>query len=345
MDIIDLRSDTVTKPTPGMREAMMRAEVGDDVYQEDPTVRRLEEMAAALFGKEAGLFVPSGVMGNTIGLKVHTQHGQEVICEARSHIMNYELSMMAWFTGCLGRTIAAEGGILSWEAIEAEIKPLGPHNAPTGLIEIENTHNVGGGHCYPLAEIDRIGEGAHARGLAVHMDGARVFHAAVALNTGVDRIAKHVDTVMFCLSKALGAPVGSVLVGPRNLIDQGRLYRKRLGGGMRQAGILAAAGIYALEHHVAGLATDHENAALLREELLKLPGISLQGKPSPTNIVMFDTKQSGWEASQWVDRARAKGVILTAMGKYLLRAVTHYDVSRAACLEAVERMKEVSKAQ
>lgn len=323
----------------------MRAEVGDDVYREDPTVNRLEEMSAALFGKEAGLFVPSGVMGNTIGLKVHTEHGQEVICEARSHIMNYELSMMAWFTGCLGRTIPTEAGILSWEAIEAEIRPLGPHSAPTGLIEIENTHNLGGGHCYPLAEIDKIGEGAHARGIPVHMDGARVLHASVATGVPVDRIVRNVDTVMFCLSKALGAPVGSMLVGPRKLIDKGRLYRKRLGGGMRQAGILAGAGIYALENHIQGLATDHENANVVREGLLQLPGMSLQGKASGTNIVMLDTSGTGWEATVWVAKAKAQGVILTDMGKHLLRAVTHYDVSRGKCVEAVERMKDVWKTQ
>ncbi len=345
MDIIDLRSDTVTKPTPAMREAMMRAEVGDDVYQEDPTVNRLEEMAAARFGKEAGLFVPSGVMGNTIGLKVHTEHGQEVICEARSHIMNYELSMMAWFTGCLGRTVAAEAGILRWEAIEAEIKPLGPHNAPTGLIEIENTHNVGGGHCYPVEEIDRIGEKAHERGLPVHMDGARVFNASVATGVPVDRLARHVDTVMFCLSKGLGAPVGSMLVGSRKLIDKGRLYRKRLGGGMRQAGILAAAGIFALENHVAGLALDHTNAAYIGAELLKVPGMALQGSASGTNIVMLDTGGTGWEAAAWAAKAREKGVLMNAMGKYLLRAVTHYDVSRAACESAVERIREIWKVQ
>jgi threonine aldolase len=213
------------------------------------------------------------------------------------------------------------------------------------LIEIENTHNLGGGHFYALSEIDRIGEGAHSHGLPVHMDGARVFHASVATGVPVDRIAKNVDTVMFCLSKGLGAPVGSMLVGSRKLIDKGRLYRKRLGGGMRQAGILAAAGIYGLENHVAGLKADHENAALVAASLLSIPGMKLQGPASGTNIVMLDTSGTGWEAATWATKAKEKGVILTAMGKYLLRAVTHYDVSRADCESAVERIQGIWKVQ
>jgi threonine aldolase len=345
MDIIDLRSDTVTKPTPEMREAMLRAEVGDDVYGEDPTVNRLEEVAAATLGKEAALFVPTGVMGNTIGLKLHTEHGQEIICEARSHIMNYELSMMAWFTGCLARTIPAESGILSWDAIEREIKPLGPHNAPTGLIEIENTHNVGGGHCYPVESIDYIANRAHSLGLPVHMDGARIFNAAITTGVPAARLAQNVDTVMFCLSKGLGAPVGSMLAGPRKLIDKGRLYRKRLGGGMRQVGMLAAAGLYALEHLTSRLAEDHAHAALLADQLCTIPGITLQGSPGRTNIVMLNTSQSPWDAATWAARAKAHGVLMNSMGKHLLRAVTHYDVSRSACQDAVERLKYIWKTQ
>jgi threonine aldolase len=245
--MIDLRSDTVTRPTPEMRRAMADAEVGDDVYREDPTVNRLEERAAEVFGKEAALFVPTGTMGNTIGVKVHTEHGQEVICEARSHILNYELSMTAWFAGCLVRAIPSESGILTWDQIKKEIRPLGQHAAPTGLVEIENTHNMAGGTVYPQETIDEICDNTHAAGLKVHMDGARVFNAAAAAGRCVRDITAKVDTVMFCLSKGLGAPVGSMLVGAKDTIDRGRLYRKRLGGGMRQAGVLAAAGLFSLE--------------------------------------------------------------------------------------------------
>src|SRR5215831_12974408 len=205
--MIDLRSDTVTKPTTAMRRAMAEAEVGDDVYGEDPTVNRLEQCAAEMAGKEAALFVPTGTMGNTIAVKLHTQHGQEVICESRAHVLNYELSMMAWFSGCVARPIFAEGGILRWQQIQREIRKVSPHFAPTGLIEIENTHNVGGGTVYPQDLIDEICDGAHANGLNVHMDGARVFNAAAASGSKVRDVCEKVDTVSFCLSKGLGAPV------------------------------------------------------------------------------------------------------------------------------------------
>src|SRR5689334_8021299 len=276
--IIDLRSDTVTKPTPAMRRAMAEAEVGDDVYGEDPTVNRLEQRAAEIAGKEAALFVPTGTMGNTIAVKLHTEHGQEVICEARGHVLNYELAMMAWFSGCVARPIYSETGILRWEQIKREIRPLGPHWAPTGLIEIENTHNMAGGTVYPLDVIREISDGARELGLKVHMDGARVFNAAEALGRTVREIVAPVDTVMFCLSKALGAPVGSMLAGTKADIARARLYRKRLGGGMRQAGVLAAAGLIALEDHPARLGRDHENARWLAGQLAKIPGISIDPK-------------------------------------------------------------------
>ncbi len=341
MPIIDLRSDTVTKPTPGMREAMLRAEVGDDVYGEDPTVNALEEMAAARVGKEAALFVPSGVMGNTIALKVHTQHGQEIICESRSHIMSYELAMMAWFTGCLARTIPGQDGLLKWEQIQPEIRTLSPHWAPTGLIEIENTHNVGGGHCYPLEEIDAIGRGAHAAGLPVHMDGARLFNAAAASGIDAARITREIDTVMFCLSKGLGAPVGSMLAGSRATIAQARLYRKRLGGAMRQAGMLAAAGIYALEHHTLRLVEDHANARFLADEISRLSGLRIRGTMGPTNIVMIDVSGTAWNAAEWCKRLKAEGVLLSQLGEHLMRAVTHYDVPRTLCEDAAAHIKRV----
>src|SRR4051812_16765991 len=244
---IDLRSDTVTRPSAKMRAAMASAEVGDDVYGEDPTINRLESRAAEIFGKEAALFVPTGTMGNTIALKMHTRHGEEIICEARSHVIDWELSMMGWFAGCVPRVVATENGIMSWRQIERVLRPKSPHNAPTTLISLENTHNMSGGNVYPQEGIDQICNEAHSRGLKVHIDGARIFNAAVATKTPVARIIRHADSVMFCLSKGLGAPAGSLLVGSRQDIDYGRLLRKRLGGGMRQAGVLAAAGLIALE--------------------------------------------------------------------------------------------------
>jgi threonine aldolase len=336
--MIDLRSDTVTKPTAEMRRAMMEAEVGDDVYGEDPTVNRLERRAAEIAGKEAALYVPTGTMGNTIAVKVLTEHGQEVICDSRAHVLNYELSMTAWFAGCLVRAIPTENGILTWEEIKANIRPLGPHWAPTGLIEIENTHNMAGGTIYQLAAIREICEGAHALGLNVHMDGARVFNAAAALGVSVQEIVEPVDTVMFCLSKALGAPVGSMLAGPAKLIDKGRLYRKRLGGGMRQVGILAAAGLIALEETPKRLCEDHLNARFLAEGLARIPGISIDPRKVVTNIVIFDVSGTGRPSPEISARLKQNGVLINGVNARQMRAVTHYDVTRADCAQALETL-------
>ncbi len=341
MNWIDLRSDTVTKPTPAMRRAMADAEVGDDVYGEDPTVNRLEQRAAEILGKEAALFVPTGTMGNTIGLKVHTEHGQEVICESRAHILNYELAMIAWFTGCVPRAIAAEDGILAWPQIHAQIRPLGPHAAPTGLIEVENTHNMAGGTIYPQETLDEICHEAHKLGLPVHMDGARLFNAAAAAGVPVARIVQHVDTVMFCLSKALGAPAGSMLAGPRPLIDKGRLLRKRLGGGMRQTGILAAAGLIALEEMPARLPEDHANARFLAEGLAAIPGIKVERAPQ-TNIVFYDVTGTGLSAPDFSARLKDRGVIMNANSPTRLRLLTHFDVSTAQCAQALEAVRAVA---
>jgi threonine aldolase len=334
--MIDLRSDTVTKPTPAMRRAMMEAEVGDDVYGEDPTVNRLEQRAAEIAGKEAALFVPTGTMGNTIAVKLHTEHGQEVICDSRSHVLDYELAMMAWFSGCVARAIPTEDGILTWEQVRRHIRPPHPHYAPTGLIEIENTHNMAGGTVYPLSVIGEICDGAHERGLKVHMDGARVFNAAAAMNVQVREIVAPVDTVMFCLSKALGAPVGSMLAGESSLIAKGRLYRKRLGGGMRQAGVLAAAGLIALEDTPQRLPEDHANARFLAEGLARIPGIQIDPRKVATNIVVFDVSGTGRvsaEISAWL---KARGVLINGINERLMRAVTHYDATRADCAQAIE---------
>ena len=340
---IDLRSDTVTRPTPAMRRAMFEAEVGDDVYGEDPTVNRLEARAAEVLGKEASLFVPTGSMGNTIGCKMHTQHGQEVICEARAHILNYELSMLAWFSGCLARPIHADRGILSWEQIRREIRPLGPHAAPTGLIEIENTNNLAGGSVYPLEVIDEICDGAHALGIKVHMDGARVFNAAAACGHTAREIAAKCDSVMFCLSKGLGAPAGSMLEGTREAIDRGRRLRKRLGGGMRQVGVLAAAGLIALDQMPQRLGEDHANARLLAEGFKQIPGIEIDPATVETNIVIFDVSGTGIAAGDISARLKARGVLINAVNPRLMRAVTHFDAGRAACEAALGVMGEVAR--
>ncbi len=339
--MIDLRSDTVTKPTPAMRRAMAEAEVGDDVYREDPTVSRLERRAAEITGKEAALFVPTGTMGNTIGVKLHTEHGQEVICDARAHVLDFELAMVAWFSGCLARPIATVDGILHWEQIRKVVKPVGPHWAPTGVIAIENTHNMAGGKVYPLEVISGICDGAHEQGLKVHMDGARVFNAAESLGKPVREIVAKVDTVTFCLSKALGAPAGSMLAGTEQQMEKARLYRKRLGGGMRQAGVLAAAGLIALEDHPGKLAEDHRNARFLAAELAKISGITLDPAGIETNIVIFELTESAAEVSR---ELKKRGVLMNAVGDRKMRAVTHYDVNREACETAIGVISEVMQA-
>lgn len=337
---IDLRSDTVTKPTAAMFGAMAEAELGDDVYQEDPTVNRLEERAAKVFGKEAALFVPTGTMGNTIGLKVNTEHGQEVLCETRSHVFNYELAMMAWFCGCLARPVTAEDGVLTWDHLRGQVKPLGPHAAPTGMVSIENTHNMAGGVVTPVEVIDDICAHAHALGLPVHIDGARIFHAATYLNCDVARLAANADTVMFCLSKGLCAPVGSMVAGTKKAMDKARLYRKRLGGGMRQAGILAAAGLVALEEMPKRLGEDHANARLLAEGLAKMDGVGIDAKKVQTNIVIFDVsarKLTGAECSRKLAEA---GVLANAVAEHAVRLVTHHDVTRLDCEVALGAIAE-----
>jgi threonine aldolase len=333
--MIDLRSDTVTKPTPEMRRAMMEAEVGDDVYGEDPTVNRLEQRAAEIAGKEAALFVPTGTMGNTIALKLLTEHGQEVICESRAHILDYELAMVAWFAGCVVRPIPTSDGILRWDEVRRFIKPVSPHAAPTGAIAVENTHNMHGGTVYPPAVVREICEYAHERGVRVHMDGARVFNASAALGIPVREVVAPVDTIMFCLSKALGAPVGSMLAGPAKLIAKGRLYRKRLGGGMRQVGVLAAAGLIALEETPKRLPDDHCNAKFLAEGLSRIPGIECDPAKIATNITIFDVSGTGVAPAEISARLRQRGVLINAINERQMRAVTHYDVNREACGQAL----------
>ncbi len=338
--MIDLRSDTVTRPTPAMRRAMAEAEVGDDVYREDPTVNRLEKRAAEIMGKEAGLFVPTGTMGNTIAVKMHTEHGQEVIAESRAHLLDWELSMLAWFSGCLIRAVPSSDGILHWKDIEAAIRPTSSHCAPTTLIEIENTHNMAGGAVYPMDVFEDICANAHNRGIKVHLDGARIFNAACHLNLPVRVLAAPADSVMFCLSKGLGAPVGSMLVGTAQAIDRARGYRKRLGGGMRQAGVLAAAGLIALEEMPHRLGEDHANARFLATELSKMSGIGIDPLRVQTNIVIFDISATGLATTELTAALKTRGVLMNGINPRQMRAVTHFDVSRQQCATAVEAISE-----
>jgi threonine aldolase len=332
--LIDLRSDTVTKPTPEMRQAMAAAEVGDDVYREDPTINRLEQRAAEIFERETAIFVPSGTMGNQIAIKVHTQPGQEIICEERSHIFNYEMAMLSFFSGCIARPIGAHGGILTWSEIKPRIRPKTYYVAQTGLVSLENTNNMHGGSVYPVEVMDEICDGAHDAGLPVHLDGARIFNASVAQGKPVAQITRKFDSVMFCLSKGLGAPVGSILVGSRTFIDKARIRRKALGGGMRQAGILAAAGLIALEKMPARLHLDHENARFLATGLTHVPGIEVS--PVETNIIIFDISGTGMTSTEMSKRLAEHGILANGVDPQTMRMVTHMDVDRAACQHAIE---------
>jgi threonine aldolase len=338
-DGVDLRSDTVTKPSAEMRAAMAAAEVGDDVYAEDPTVNRLQARAAEIFGKEAALFVPTGCMGNLIAIKIWTQMGNEVICEQRSHVNLYELASMSAIAGCMPRAVdAGEGGILSWKLVEAAIRPKIYYDSQTALVCLENTSNMWGGTVYPTAVVDEICEGAHAAGLKVHLDGARVFNAATALGEDVARMTRGVDSVMFCLSKGLGAPVGSMVVGSREFIERARVWRKMFGGGMRQAGVIAAAGLVALEKSPGRLAEDHANAKFLAEGVAKIAGLKIDAAKVRTNIVIFDCEGTGMNAVEFCDALYARGVWAQDTGKYLVRVVTHWNVDRQACERAVKEI-------
>jgi threonine aldolase len=339
--IVDLRSDTVTKPTPEMRKAMFEAEVGDDVYAEDPTINRLEQRASEIFAREAAIFVPTGSMGNQVAIKVHTRPGQEVICEDRGHIYNYEMAMMSHFSGCLPRTITTESGAMTWDQIKRKITPKTYYMAQTGLIELENTHNMAGGTIYPQEVADEICDRAHELGLPVHLDGARVFNAAAALGKPVAEITSKYDSVMFCLSKGLGAPVGSMLVGSKKFIEMARIYRKALGGGMRQAGILAAAGLIALEKMPARLHEDHANAKFLAEGLAQVHGIKIDLAKVQTNILIFDISGTGMKSDEFTGKLAERGVKSGGVNPELVRFVTHMDVDRAACARALEVVREV----
>lgn len=342
---VDLRSDTVTRPTAAMRRAMAEAEVGDDVYGEDPTVNKLQARAAEIFGREAALFVPTGSMGNLIAIKSWTRPGLEVICEQRAHVNQYELASMSALAGCFPRPAFAEDGILTWPLVESLIRAKSPHYSQTGLVTLENTHNMAGGTVYPIAVAEEICDRAHEAGLPVHLDGARIFNASIALGKSVKELTRKFDSVMFCLSKGLGAPVGSMLVGPREFIERGYGHRKMLGGGMRQVGVLAAAGLIALEEMPKTLHRDHENARFLAEALSKTPGISINPKKVVTNILIFDVRQTGKTGAQISAELLKRNILANATDKFLVRMVTHYDVDRAQIDRAIAAMNEICAAE
>jgi threonine aldolase len=340
--VVDLRSDTVTRPTAEMRRAMAEAEVGDDVYGEDPTVNRLEARAAETFGKEAALFVPTGCMGNLISIKVWTHHGDEVICEERSHVNLYELASMSAIAGCMPRIARAEDGILTWKQIEAVIRPRIYYDSQTMLVCLENTSNMAGGTVYPTKQVNEICDGAHAVGLKVHMDGARIFNAATALGENVADMTRNVDSIMFCLSKGLGAPVGSMVAGSKEFIEKARVYRKMFGGGMRQAGVIAAAGLVALEKSPDRLDTDHKNAKRLAEAVARIPDFAIDPAKVRTNILIFDCSKTRKTAVEWCDILYKRGVWAQDTALYSVRLVTHCDVDEADIERAIRVLQEVA---
>jgi threonine aldolase len=343
MKMIDLRSDTVTIPTPAMRQAMFDAVVGDDVYGEDPTVNQLELEAAAMLGKEAALFVPTGTQGNQIAVMTHTSRGEEVIVESESHVFYYEAGGIAALSACQPRPIPGYRGAMDPEQVAAAIRPANLHFPRTALVCVENTHNRSGGCIVPQSNLEAVAEVAHRHGLPVHMDGARVFNAAVALGRPVAEVVAPVDSVMFCLSKGLAAPVGSMLVGSEAFITKARYSRKLLGGGMRQVGILAAAGLVSLRSMVDRLAEDHANVRRLAEGLTEMDGLQIDMETVQTNMVVFEILDGRWNAASLSGALVGASVLNNAVGPRRIRLVTHKDVGADAISEALDRIESVLK--
>ena len=333
--MIDLRSDTVTRPTNQMREVMARAEVGDDGYGDDPTINRLQELSAEMTGKQDALYVPSGTMANLVGIMSHTRPSDSVILGQNAHSWLYESGSPSAVAGILP-IIVGKDGTFTWQDVEDNALGGNVHLAPTTLVMMENTHNAGGGIIFPQEQIERISEKARFWGMKTHIDGARIFNAAVALNKSAAELSAPADSLSFCLSKGLGCPVGSVLCGSREFIKTARRYRELLGGGMRQAGIIAAAGVYALEHHIERLQEDHDNARLLAEKLSDVDGISIDLDKVHTNMVFIEVEKEGLGAFDLSGRLKGLGLLINPVGKTRLRAVTHLDVSRDQALKAVE---------
>ncbi|MBK6586230.1 MAG: low-specificity L-threonine aldolase [Coprothermobacter sp.] len=341
LDFIDLRSDTVTLPTEEMRRAIAEAEVGDDVYGEDPTIQELESLAAKILGKEAALFVPSGTMGNQVSVMTHTQRGDEVIMEAESHVYYYEVGAMAVLSGVQACPVPGKRGVMDPDDVRRAIRERGNIHFPrTSLVVLENTHNRGGGKVLPLDNVKAISDIAHSNGLSVHMDGARIFNAQVASGIPASEYAKYADSVMFCLSKGLCAPVGSMVVGSKDFIDRARKNRKMLGGGMRQAGILAAAGIIALTKMVDRLQEDHDNAKLLAVKLQEL-GYGVNPEEVETNMVVVDVTPTGKDVHTVEKELKTRGVLANANSPKTLRLVTHYGITSDDAIKAVEVFADI----
>jgi threonine aldolase len=340
-DFIDLRSDTVTRPTSDMRRAIAEAEVGDDVFGEDPTVNALQAKVADLLGKEAALLVPSGTMANQLSIKSHTQPGDEVIIEASSHPYNFEGGAGAALSGIQFHCLKGVRGVLELSQVEEAIRPPDHHFAVTRLICLENTHNRGGGSIYPIEKMADIYRLAKSRGIPLHLDGARLWNASVATGIKPREYAQLADSVSVCLSKGLGAPIGSLVAGSQSFIDRVHRFRKMFGGGMRQAGIIAAAGIYALDHHLERLAEDHQNAKRLAVGLKELKGVTIDPKFVETNIVIFDIANSGMTAAQVAETMKKEGVLIHPVGRTQIRLVTHLDVSRDNIEKALESFQKV----
>jgi threonine aldolase len=339
--VIDLRSDTVTTPSAEMRNAMAEAEVGDDVFLEDPTVNRLQQRAAEIFQREAALFVPSGSMGNLACIMAQTRPGQEVICDEAGHIYSYEMASMSAIGGVLPRIVRGDDGILTWDIVAKAIRPKMYYRSQTALISLENTHNMAGGTVYPTKVGREICDNAHQAGIHVHLDGARIFNAATYLGQSVAEITRSFDSIQFCLSKGLGAPVGSMIVGPQDLIDRCRVIRKMLGGGMRQAGVIAAAGLIALEKGPALLQADHDNARYLASQLAEVPGIDIDPEKVQTNIIMFKLRKSGMTASRFTGLLAARKVLAVGLEGERVRVVTHLNVDRNGMQRAAAAIREV----
>jgi threonine aldolase len=337
---IDLRSDTVTRPTPGMWAAIQTAEVGDDVFGEDPTVNRLQERVAVSLGKEAALYVPSGTMSNQICIKAHTQPGDEMLCESGCHIYNNEAGGPAALSGIMCRTIEGEHGILDVRQLEDKIRPADDHLVRTRLVSLENTHNRGGGRIYPLEKVRAIGDWAHEHGLLMHLDGARLWNAIVATGVPAAEWAHHFDSVSVCFSKGLGAPIGSALAGTQEFVTRARRIRKLLGGGMRQAGIAAAAALYALDHHIERLAEDHRNAQIIAQAIADTPGLRLEPPEVQTNLLWFEVDRQFATAKEVVATLKQRGILIYAAGPYRLRACTHLDVSAAQAERVAETIRQ-----